>query len=177
MFIMGIGMVLFCSDLWLYPKVGGSIFNLYLDVLTLSIQLVASHKMISTIKNSVVNYFILCYRWFSNPSGHTWPPPRSFVAQTVTIVEPSFHLVHILWITPSSACLQALSKTGAEHMQNSIHLVYILLTYSASDAMHPHVIWILVNSFNVQKCIQSYSARAVDFKNCGMNMALLATSK
>ena len=34
-----------------------------------------------------------------------------------------------------------------------------------------------LNSFNVQKCIQSYSARAMDFKNCGTIMALLATSK
>ena len=170
-------MVSFCSDFWLYPKVGGLIFNLYLDVLTLSVQLITSREMISTIENSVVNYFIPRYRWFSNPSGHTWPPPRSFVAQTVIIVEPSFHLVHILRITLSSACSQALSKAGAQRMQNSIHLVYTLLTYSASDAMHPRAIWIPVNSFNVQKCIQSYSARATDFKNCGTTMASLATSK
>ena len=174
---MGIGMVSFCLDFWLYPKVGGLIFNLYLDVPTLSVQLITSHEMISTIKNSVVNYFIPCYRWFLNPSGYTWPPPRSFIAQMVIIVKPSFHLVHILWITLSSACLQALSKAGVQCMQNSIHLVYTHLTYSASDAMHPRAIWILVDSFNVQKHIQSYSVRAMDFKNCGMTMALLATSK
>ena len=169
--------VSFCSDFGLYPKVGGLIFNSYLDMLILSIQLIMSHKMISTIKNSVVNYFIPHYRWFLNPSGHTWPPPRLFIAQMVIIVKPSFHLVHILQITLSSAYLQALSKAGAQCMQNSIHLVYTLLTCSASDTMHPCVIWILVDSFNVQKCIQSYSVRAMDFKNCGMTMASLATSK
>ena len=58
MFAVGIGMVLFCLDFWLYPKVGGLIFNLYFDVLTLSIQLITSHKIISIIKNSVVNCFI-----------------------------------------------------------------------------------------------------------------------
>ena len=118
---MGIGMVSFCLDSWLYPKVGGFIFNLYLDMLTLLIQLIMRCEMISTIKNSVINYFIPRCRWFLNPSGHTWPLPRLFIVQMVIIINPSSHLVHILWITSSSACSWALPKAGAQCMQNYIH--------------------------------------------------------
>ena len=86
--------------------------------------------MTSIIEDSIVNSSTAHYRKSSSLFGHTWPPQKLFVAQTVIIVGSSSPLAHISWITPNNACFRASSRAGVHGTSTMITLLYIFATYA-----------------------------------------------